>query len=51
MSSANEAPRPDPYAILGIHHGATAQDIRRAYRRKTMATHPQWGKGTSHILS
>ena len=40
MPSENEAARPDPYAILGIHRAATAQEIRRAYRRKTKATHP-----------
>ena len=40
MASENEAPRPDPYAILGIYRAATPQEIRRAYRRKTKATHP-----------
>lgn len=40
MASENESPGPGPYAILGIYRAATPQEIRRAYRRKTKATHP-----------
>jgi hypothetical protein len=36
-------PRPDrddPYAVLGLEPGATTAEIRRAYRRRAMAVHP-----------
>lgn len=32
--------RPDPYATLGVEPGASAADIRRAYRRRALEVHP-----------
>lgn len=29
-----------PYAILGIKEGATWEEVKKAYRTKAMATHP-----------
>ena len=36
------APRPsfDPYRVLGLEPGATRADVRRAYRRRALAIHP-----------
>jgi molecular chaperone DnaJ len=35
------APRPfDPYAVLGLEPGASRADVRRAYRRRALAIHP-----------
>src|SRR5258705_8902485 len=31
---------PDPYRVLGLARGASADDIRRAYRRLVKANHP-----------
>lgn len=31
---------PDPYATLGLAHGASHAEVRRAYRRRAMAIHP-----------
>lgn len=36
----------DHYAVLGIEHGATAQDINRAYKRAAAKAHPD--KGGTH---
>lgn len=33
----------DPYATLGVKQDASAADVRRAYRRKAKATHPDSG--------
>ena len=30
----------DPYAVLGIQHGATQDEIKRAYRQKAKENHP-----------
>lgn len=30
----------DPYALLGVAHGASFQEIRKAYRRRLQETHP-----------
>lgn len=34
------AAAPDLYDLLGVSAGATAEDLRRAYRRKSVAVHP-----------
>ena len=35
------APRPfDPYVVLGLEPGASRADVRRAYRRRALAIHP-----------
>ena len=31
---------PDPYAVLGVMPGTSRADIRRAYRQRAMAIHP-----------
>lgn len=36
----------DPYAILGVARGATAADIKNAYRRRARDTHPDIAKTT-----
>jgi hypothetical protein len=33
----------DPCAVLGIRPSATAEDIKRAYRARLLATHPDRG--------
>ena len=33
-------PRLDPYAVLGLSAGATRADVRKAYRARAMAIHP-----------
>ena len=30
----------DPYAVLGLHPGATKAEIKKAFRQKAMAHHP-----------
>jgi molecular chaperone DnaJ len=30
----------DPYAVLGLSPGATAEDVQRAYRRRARLLHP-----------
>ncbi|NTV10767.1 MAG: DnaJ domain-containing protein [Zoogloea sp.] len=32
--------QPDPYAILGLKHGASLEEVRRAYKRLAMRWHP-----------
>lgn len=34
----------DPYDVLGISNKATAEEIKRAYRRKALVTHPDKAK-------
>jgi DnaJ-domain-containing protein 1 len=33
----------DPWTVLGLSAGASQEDIKRAYRRKSMQTHPDQG--------
>ncbi len=33
----------DPCAVLGVRASATAEDIKRAYRARLLATHPDRG--------
>lgn len=35
----------DPWSILGVSKGASAEDIKRAYRKRSMATHPDLNPG------
>lgn len=35
----------DPWSVLGVAKGASAEDIKRAYRRKVMDTHPDRNPG------
>ncbi|MES1239951.1 MAG: J domain-containing protein, partial [Chloroflexota bacterium] len=37
---AKQAPIVDPYATLGLEPGATAAEVKRAYRRLAKAFHP-----------
>lgn len=38
--------QPDYYAILGIERGATAEEVKAAYRRESMRVHPDRGGNT-----
>jgi hypothetical protein len=33
----------NPHEVLGVRPGASADDVRRAWRRKVLATHPDRG--------
>ncbi|RJQ60518.1 MAG: DUF1232 domain-containing protein [Desulfobacteraceae bacterium] len=39
-SSAADDPAQDPYALLGIQRGASAQEIKQAYRKLANQYHP-----------
>jgi molecular chaperone DnaJ len=41
-------PVPDYYAILEIHHTATADVIKKAYHRIALREHPDKNGGTKH---
>lgn len=40
------APRPDPYAVLGVSPGASDGDVRSAYRRLVQRHHPDHNAGS-----
>lgn len=40
MTSARTTAQRDPYAVLGIEPGASAQQIKKAYRRAALRYHP-----------
>lgn len=35
--------KPNHYAILGINHGASADEIKKAFRKKALLLHPDQG--------
>lgn len=41
----------DPYAVLGVPHDATQDEIARAYRRQLRNHHPDMRSGTSESHS
>lgn len=41
-----EPPKIEPYTVLGIEKTATAEEIKKAYRKAALQHHP----GTSHII-
>jgi curved DNA-binding protein CbpA len=40
METGPRGIRRDPYAVLGVHPGASAEEIARAYRRLLRQVHP-----------
>ena len=38
---------PDFYAVLGVPATATAQDIRKAYKKRALQTHPDKNPGNA----
>lgn len=47
FTNANELKKNDPYAILGIHWGATTTEIKDAFRKKARELHPDVNKNDS----
>ena len=45
MSSAAANELEDYWAVLGLAPGATTADVQRAYRKKSLAVHPDRYKG------
>jgi len=41
------APEPDHYQILGVQSWATTSDIKKAYKKLALATHPDKNGGIS----
>lgn len=40
MGDSGQVQQYDPYTILGVEHGATASEIKKAYRRLSLKFHP-----------
>eukprot|EP01062_Namystynia_karyoxenos_P010161 TRINITY_DN13599_c2_g1_i1.p1 TRINITY_DN13599_c2_g1~~TRINITY_DN13599_c2_g1_i1.p1 ORF type:complete len:310 (+),score=88.41 TRINITY_DN13599_c2_g1_i1:98-931(+) len=47
MAAAETAAGVDHYVLLGVEPSASAEDIRRAYRRAALAVHPDHNPGAS----
>lgn len=41
----------DLYAILGVSHAATDEELRRAYRREALRWHPDKSDAAPHIAA
>jgi curved DNA-binding protein CbpA len=46
-----QAGDPDHYACIGVTHDATADELRRAYRKVSLASHPDKPGGSEEAFS